>query len=137
MKKSIVLLLSSIALLFGACNGGVTKKMTVASEQGDCVGVMPMKCLLVKNDGQTDWEFFYSTIEGFNYEAGYEYVLEVKEEKIESPAADQSALKYTLVKEISKEQKTSDNLPKIPVEEEIEEITDSISVSISEDSVAP
>lgn len=133
MRKSIMLLLSSIALLFGACNSGVTEKMTVASEQGDCVGVMPMKCLLVKKAGQTDWEFFYSTIEGFNYEPGYEYVLEVKVEKIESPAADQSALKYTLIKEISKEQKTSENLPQIPVKEEV---TDSIPIdSISTDSV--
>lgn len=123
MHKTI-LLLFSIALLLGACSSkGTTEKLVVASQQGDCVGVAPMKCLLVKKEGQTDWEFFYNNIEGFNYEPGYEYVLDVKVEKIEYPAADQSALKYTLVKEVLKEQKTSENLPKMQVEELVEDIT--------------
>jgi len=123
MHKTI-LLLFSIALLFGACSSkGTTEKLVVASQQGDCVGVAPMKCLLVKKEGQTDWEFFYNNIEGFNYEPGYEYVLDVKVEKIEYPAADQSALKYTLVKEVLKEQKTSENLPKMQVEELVEDVT--------------
>ncbi len=123
MHKTI-LLLFSIALLLGACSSkGTTEKLVVASQQGDCVGVAPMKCLLVKKEGQTDWEFFYNNIEGFNYEPGYEYVLDVKVEKIEYPAADQSALKYTLVKEVLKEQKTSENLPKMQVEELVEDVT--------------
>lgn len=100
-----------------SCNSGSgkTEKMTIASEQGDCVGVAPMKCLLVKKEGQADWEFFYNGIEGFNYVPGYEYVLEVRTEKVENPAADQSSLKYVLVKEVSKTQKTSDNLPEKPL----------------------
>ena len=119
MNKSMMLLLLSVALFFGACGGGnVNEKLTVASQQGDCVGVMPMKCLLVKAEGQTDWQFFYSSIEGFEYEVGYEYVLEVKVDSVESPAADQSSLKYTLVKELSKVEKTSEGLPQIPVQEE-------------------
>lgn len=134
MNKSMMLLLLSIALLFGACGSdNVNEKLTVASQQGDCVGVVPMKCLLVKQEGQTDWQFFYSTIEGFNYESGYEYVLEVKVDSINNPAADQSSLKYTLIKEISKEEKTSEGLPQIPVQEESIEEPD----SIPSDSVNP
>lgn len=109
-------MLLSIALFFGACgSSNVNERLTVASQQGDCVGVMPMKCFLVKKEGQADWQFFYSPIEGFDYEPGYEYVLEVKIDSVDNPAADQSSLKYTLVKEISKEEKTSENLPQIPV----------------------
>lgn len=110
-----ILSLVAATLLFTACNTSkeVTEKLVIASEQGDCVGVAPMKCLLIKRDGQTEWEFFYNNIEGFNYEPGYEYVLEVKTEKIDNPAADQSAIKYILVKEISKDQKKSENLPQI------------------------
>ena len=116
MKKNIMgLLLLSIALLFGACKSNkVGETFVVASQQGDCVGVMPMKCLLVKKEGQTDWQFFYSSIEGFEYEPGYEYILEVKVDSVINPAADQSSLKYTLVKEVSKKQKISENLPQIP-----------------------
>lgn len=111
--KQTILFLFAFTLLFSSCSNKATdtEKITVASEQGDCVGVAPMKCLLVMKDGQTDWEFFYNNIEGFNYEPGYEYELEVKTEKIETPAADQSSLKYTLVKVISKKEKTSKNLP--------------------------
>lgn len=127
MNKSMLLLLLSIALFFGACGGGnVNEKLTVASQQGDCVGVMPMKCLLVKAEGQTDWQFFYSSIEGFEYGPGFEYVLEVKVDSIKNPAADQSSLKYTLVREISKEEKVSEGLPQIPVQEESLGESDSI-----------
>lgn len=124
-----VLFVFTMILFLGSCSSSEQKeKLTIASQQGDCIGVAPMKCLLVKKEGQADWEFFYSNIEGFNYEPGYEYVLEVKVDKVENPAADQSSLKYTLVKQISKEQKTSENLPQIQEEEIIEEIvsTDSI-----------
>lgn len=85
--------------------------MVVASRKGDCVGVAPQKCLLVKKGADTNWTFFYSQIEGFNYEEGYEYVLEVKEEKVENVPADASSLKYILVKEVSKTQTTSKDLP--------------------------
>lgn len=85
--------------------------MTIASQQGDCIGVVPQKCLLVKKGTDTDWTFFYTQIDGFQYEEGYEYVLEVKEEKVENVPADASSLKYTLVKEVSKTPTTSEGLP--------------------------
>ena len=123
----LVLSLFAMTLFLGSCTAPQnTEKLTIASEQGDCVGVAPMKCLLVKAEGQQDWEFFYNNIEGFNYEPGYEYVIEVKKETIERPAADQSSIKYTLVKEVSKTQKTSDNLPQIPKNEVLP--TDTITI---------
>jgi len=111
----LILSIFAATLLFTACNTSkeITEKLVIASEQGDCVGVTPMKCLIIKKAGQTEWEFFYNNIEGFNYEPGYEYVVEVKTEKIENPAADQSSIKYILVKEVSKDQKKSENLPQI------------------------
>ncbi|WP_029906782.1 DUF4377 domain-containing protein [Prevotella sp. 10(H)] len=121
MQKTIVFLFA-IAIFFGACGkSGKTEKLTVASQQGDCVGVSPMKCLLVKKEGQTDWEFFYNNIEGFNYEPGYEYQLEVKVVEREHPAADQSTLMYSLVKEISKEEKTSQDMPQMPSGDDLED----------------
>ncbi|MBB4034382.1 hypothetical protein GGR21_000267 [Dysgonomonas hofstadii] len=123
MHKS-VLFLFAITMFFASCgNSEKTEKLTVASQLGDCIGVAPMKCLYVKKDGQTEWEFFYNNINGFNYEPGYEYVIEVKVDSVANPAADRSSLKYTLVKEISKEQKTSENLPQVKVEEFDEVLT--------------
>lgn len=88
-----------------------TVRYTVASRQGDCVGVAPQKCMLIKKGDAADWEFFYSSIEGFQYEPGYEYILEVREEKLDNVPVDASSIKYTLVRELSKVQKESENLP--------------------------
>lgn len=110
--KKLIGLLFLLPLLFVACAANkATVKMVVASQQGDCVGVVPQKCLLVKTGSDTAWTFFYNQIEGFNYEEGYEYVLEVKEVKVENAPADASSLKYVLVKEISKTAVVSKGLP--------------------------
>ena len=58
-----------------------------------------------------NWNLFYSQIEGFSYEPGYEYVLQVRKEKIDNPPADGSSIRYRLVKVVSKTQKESEGLP--------------------------
>ena len=74
----------------------------------DCTGVGPMKCLQVKKskdmDATTDWQLFYSSIEGFNYEPGYIYQLSIKEESLppQQVPADGASIKYKLVKVMSK-----------------------------------
>ena len=111
MKKMIcILCMAAMAVVAVECAGD-KEVITVASETADCTGVGPQKCLLVKRNGSTGWEFWYSGIEGFDYEKGYEYKLKIRREKIENPAADQSSLKYVLVKVISKTQKVSENMP--------------------------
>ncbi|MDL1914306.1 MAG: DUF4377 domain-containing protein [Bergeyella sp.] len=84
---------------------GDMKTLIVASEVVDCSGVGKMKCLQVKENIEDNWELFYTGIEGFNHEPGYEYVLEVKVDTLQNVPADASSLKYTLVKEVSKTKK--------------------------------
>lgn len=81
------------------------KTFIVGPQTADCTGVAPMKCLQVKEKASEDWTNFYTNIEGFTYEPGYEYVLKVKTEKIANPPADGSSIKYTLVKQVSKTKK--------------------------------
>jgi len=109
--KKILFITLSLAFIMLSCGSAKTVRYTVASQTGDCIGVAPQKCLLVKKGSDADWEFFYSHIEGFNYEPGYEYTLEVKEDKVENVPADGSSIRYVLVKEISKTPKTSEGLP--------------------------
>ena len=52
-------------------------------------------------DGQ--WGVFYNHIEGFEFEKGYEYVLQVRRDTVPNPAQDASSLKYTLIEVVSKE----------------------------------
>ena len=81
------------------------KTFIVGPQTADCTGVAPMKCLQVKETQSGNWTNFYSNIEGFTYEPGYEYVLKVKTEKIANPPADGSSIKYTLVNQVSKTKK--------------------------------
>lgn len=110
MKRIVILfLVSSLAVACGRQKD--TEVITVASEKAECVGVGPQECLLIKRDGGSGWEFWYSGIEGFDYERGYEYVLKISKEEVANQAADRSAIKYVLVKQISKTAKTSENMP--------------------------
>lgn len=81
------------------------KTFIVGPQTADCTGVAPMKCLQVKEKASENWTNFYTNIDGFTYEPGYEYVLKVKTEKIANPPADGSSIKYTLVKQVSKTKK--------------------------------
>ena len=72
-----------------------------------------MTCLWIKRDGNPVWEMSYGKVDGFVHETGYEYVVDVKAIVIPNPPADASAWKYSLVRVISKEKKTSD-VPELP-----------------------
>lgn len=75
----------------------------IASKYKDCTGVGPMKCMYVtKPNGKQ--EFFYGSIQGFNYQEGYEYQVEVASAPVANPPADGSSIRYTLVKIISQKQ---------------------------------
>ena len=112
MNISIKYLFFILPLIFTfvtACNSqknidaGQDVTMIISAETKPCTGVGKMDCLLVKaNKHQKDWTYFYSNIEGFQYQKGYEYVLKVKKTAIKHPPADGSSIRYVLVKMISK-----------------------------------
>ena len=79
------------------------KTLFVSAEQKDCSnGAGTQKCMLVREKPTDQWSYFYSNIDGFIYQPGYDYVLTVSTAKIENPPADSSSIKYTLIKQISK-----------------------------------
>lgn len=86
-------------------SSGDEKTFIIASQTVDCTGVAPMKCLQVKEKESDSWGNFYSNIEGFTYEHGFEYVLKVKTEKIQNPPMDGSSIEYTLLTQVSKTKK--------------------------------
>lgn len=63
----------------------------------DCVGVAPQQCMLVRENPEDDWKYFYDQIEGFQYEEGYLYKLLVLQETDPNPPADRSAIRYRLI----------------------------------------
>lgn len=113
-----LMLVGLLALLLAACaatpetgesaataGGGaaVEKRLFVGPERVECVGVGPQMCYQVKETAEGEWEFFYSEIEGFDYEAGYQYELLVREEAVANPPADGSSLRWELLEVVSKE----------------------------------
>ena len=79
----------------------VEKTLFVGAEQVDCEGFVPQTCLLVKEVESAEWELFYDDIEGFEWEAGYEYELRVRVSPIENPPADASSILYELIEIVS------------------------------------
>ncbi|MGL4331512.1 MAG: DUF4377 domain-containing protein [Bacteroidales bacterium] len=86
------------------------ERMEINSQLIDCMGVAPMKCMQVKyldrtGEDKENWNTMYGGIEGFEYEPGYVYVLEVEKEVLDPKTvpADASTIRYKLVKVISKE----------------------------------
>lgn len=81
--------------------GGVEKTVYVGPTLVDCVGVAPQQCLQVKESPDEAYRLHYDPIEGFDYEEGYEYELRVREETVENPPADASAVRWVLIEVVS------------------------------------
>lgn len=74
--------------------------VTVGPQLRDCVGVGPMRCLVVDN------ALFYDPIQGFEHQSGYEYQLRIQRSPRFSSAhipSDASRYQYQLLKVLSKE----------------------------------
>ncbi len=82
--------------------GGRIVTAWIGPELVDCVGVGPQQCMQVKTNPDDDYGMFYDQIDGFEFEEGYEYELQILVEPVQDPAQDAAALKYTLVEVVSK-----------------------------------
>jgi hypothetical protein len=105
MKKTSLMFMSLLLLTFSSCmleKEFVDKTIIISSNTTTCnKGHNDTDCLLVKwNETQKNWSVFYDSIVGFNYEKGKEYVLEVKVQKVLSPPADASNIRYELIRVI-------------------------------------
>ncbi len=103
--------LTGVAVLFlAACSVSpattseplVEKTIYIGPQLVDCAGVAPQQCMQVKESPEAEYTLFYDQIEGFEYEAGYDYTLKVKEEKVENPPADAADFRWILVEIVSK-----------------------------------
>ena len=75
----------------------------VAPQTAPCVGVGPQTCLVVRDDPQGDWTFFYDAIEGFTHEPGYAYTLSVLRREVPDPPADGSSFEYRLMRIVERQ----------------------------------
>ena len=114
------MLLIAAALTFGACGADADvstadtadpqpdkdgpvdgiKRLWIKPDLVDCVGEAPQKCMQVAESEDGEHYFLYDQIQGFTFEPGTAYVLDVQVEEVPDPPADASSLKYTLVEVI-------------------------------------
>ncbi len=108
MRDKFLFLIATLicaSLVLAGCRTvptAIEKTVYVGPIVVDCEGDGPQKCLLVKENPDDEYTLFYEQIEGFEYEEGYEYELRVREETVEDPPADVSAIKWTLIEVVSK-----------------------------------
>lgn len=115
MKKPILVIIGILAVLAvvfiflktssddTTTQTGKSVNIIVGPVTAMCQSVGPMRCLQVKESPEGDWQNLFGQIAGFTHETGYEYVLRVREEKVENLPADGSSIKLVLEEEIAKE----------------------------------
>ncbi|OXI30113.1 hypothetical protein CFB89_23140 [Burkholderia sp. AU16741] len=82
----------------------VTKTVYVAPRSARCTGVAPMECLQVRGSASEPWSLWYAGIEGFAYQPGYLYTLEVDEYRAARPPADGSSIRWVLKRVVERRQ---------------------------------
>lgn len=99
MKKYIVPILISF---FAFSCKTTTQTFVIGPLQVPCTGLAVQDCFQIKKDNSETWENLYSDIKGFDYEAGYEYIIKVDVTENKNAPADASSLNYALKEVISK-----------------------------------
>lgn len=77
-------------------------RLVISSEMIQCEGEMIYPCFQAKKETDPYWTMTIDYIEGFEFEPGIEYVLDLNIEHISQPKQDASSVKYTLVQIVEK-----------------------------------
>ena len=96
MRQSSILLILGLALMCGGRAEAALRTIEVDSRLAECSGVGPMQCLQVRDAADQPWRLFYGQIEGFTFEPGYRYRLQVEEIPVANPPADGSSIRTVL-----------------------------------------
>ena len=88
--------------------------ITIGPYTETCQGFIEQQCYLEFNEERQAWEFFYESIQGFDFEPGYIYKLKVRLED-RGEIQDVGRYAYHLVEIISKtEAPVDEKPPRIP-----------------------
>ena len=91
-------LLAVLAVSLSSAKG--TKTLYIADHTVACAG--DYECIQIREKTNAAWRNYPDTIEGFNYEEGYEYKLSVQQLQTKNTLAGVFDEKYKLVKVVSK-----------------------------------
>lgn len=109
MTSKLSVPIAALALFLAACGrgpldeGGQLLTLDIAEATVPCVGVGPGTCMLVRAHPDSAFEYMYESIDGFAYEAGFRYRVNVRRTSVANPPADGSAYRYSLARVVSRE----------------------------------
>jgi len=93
-----------VTLLGGeACAGSTRRVLLVEHHAAVCVGVGLQLCLLVRQPTESHFSYHHGGIEGFDYQWGFRYQIEVEEHQVSELAADASSIRTVLRRVATKE----------------------------------
>lgn len=118
----VIFVLSSV--LMNGCLLGSVERFEFAHHKFPCYGLFPYLCIGDVDPDTGELSFFHGGIEGFDYQWGYRYKLDVRVLPVLNPPADGSSTRYELV----------DIVEKRPVDDEFELTLSSDHVSVDDDS---
>lgn len=106
-----------LALLFLTVQAGSAQMMVlyIADTKAYCLSPTIMQCLQVKEKPTEPYSLFYSPIDGFDYEEGYSYKLEVMKTVQLNPVANSPVNKYYLVRVVEKEKAVQEKTRAFPI----------------------
>lgn len=120
MDTSIIFLFSALLVTSSGCGENTPSpkqgevRLKISHYKVPCTGADLQLCLLVSTNGN-DPEYFYDTIEGFEYEWGYDYEISVEKNTLERPMADASSNSYKLKQVLKKERVALETTFELPV----------------------
>ena len=85
--------------------------ITIGPYTETCYGFIEQQCYLEFNEERQEWEFFYESIQGFDFEPGYIYRLKVRREDRGTEIQDVGRYAYHLVEVLSREEAPVDERP--------------------------
>ncbi len=85
-----------------------TIRLIVNHYRVPCVGAGTQLCYLAKEGDASSWEYLFEGIDGFRYEWGKMYELEVEKSRRKDVKADQSSVSYKLIRVIGSEDAAPD-----------------------------
>ena len=106
----------SITLIFLSLTVGCgwdehAETLIIGPYKVDCVGAFEQQCYLEFNEDSQQWEFFYESIQGFDFEPGFIYTLKVRLEDRGTEIQDVGRYAYHLVEVLDKEAASVDERP--------------------------
>lgn len=114
------------SLVLNACGGGDASReetIYVSSNMTECTSLVAHLCMLTRNSPSAPWTLFYGGINGFQYEWGSTYKLNVKITTEANPPADSPSESYSLVAILEKSPVPATTVFQIPIGRSNESIT--------------